>query len=183
MIYKENWKQEINTITEEFKKSFSNLTQEQLNWKPAPDVWSIGQIIDHLLKTNESFFPAIQNLNSVNRSIPFTGRIGFIVNFFGNLIYKGVEPTRSKKTRTFPVWEPTTSSIPSNILKQYEENQQMLMKLIDKNQNNFNKILTSPANKNVVYKFGKAIDIFIAHQKRHYNQAMEVYELIKEKNI
>jgi hypothetical protein len=181
MIYKENWKQEIKSITEDFKLSFGNLSPEQLNRKPAPDVWSIGQIIDHLLKTNESYFPVIRELNSENRTIPFVGKIGFLVNLFGNLIYKGVEPTRQKKTRTFPIWEPTKSNIPSDILKQFEANQNLLINLIEQNQNNFNKVISSPANKNIVYKFGKAVDIFIAHQKRHYNQAMEVYELMNKK--
>jgi hypothetical protein len=34
---------------EKVKNEFENITQEQLNWKPAPESWSIGQCLDHLV--------------------------------------------------------------------------------------------------------------------------------------
>ena len=40
----------IDKTTEDFTKSFGSLTPEQMNWKPNPQVWSIAQNIDHLIK-------------------------------------------------------------------------------------------------------------------------------------
>ena len=35
------------------------LTLEQLNWRPRPEAWSVGQCLHHLHKTNEAYLPAI----------------------------------------------------------------------------------------------------------------------------
>jgi len=37
----------------------SGLTEEQLNWRPAPGSWSVGQCLEHLCITNEAYLPAI----------------------------------------------------------------------------------------------------------------------------
>jgi hypothetical protein len=34
---------------EKVKIEFQNITHRQLNWKPAPDSWSMGQCLDHLV--------------------------------------------------------------------------------------------------------------------------------------
>lgn len=35
------------------------LTVDQLNWKPAPDSWSVGQCLSHLVLANEVYLPPI----------------------------------------------------------------------------------------------------------------------------
>jgi DinB superfamily len=37
----------------------SNLSEQQLNWRPSPDEWSIGQCLHHLLVFNRLYVPAI----------------------------------------------------------------------------------------------------------------------------
>lgn len=37
----------------------SGLTQEQLNWQPAPKAWSIGQCLDHLCVSSDVYLPPI----------------------------------------------------------------------------------------------------------------------------
>ena len=44
------------------KIEFSNIRLEQLNWKPSPDQWSIGQCLDHLLVFDSSYFPPLKNI-------------------------------------------------------------------------------------------------------------------------
>ncbi|MEJ7615904.1 MAG: DinB family protein [Pyrinomonadaceae bacterium] len=38
------------------------LSARQLNWKPSPEQWSIGQCLDHLMNTNKQYFPLIEKL-------------------------------------------------------------------------------------------------------------------------
>lgn len=181
MIFQLNWKEELSNITGDFKKSFGNLDQKQLNWKPSPDKWSIAQVVDHLIHINDSYIPVIENLNSQNRTIPVTGRFDFLVNYIGDFIFKSVEPTRGKKIKTFPVWEPAGSDLHENIINKFEESQQRIINTIEKNKDKFTAVISSPANKYVVYKFGKAVDILIMHEKRHYNQALEMKEMLNER--
>ncbi len=35
------------------------LSPVQLNWQPRPGAWSVGQCLEHLLKTNETLLPAL----------------------------------------------------------------------------------------------------------------------------
>lgn len=37
------------------------LTPAQLNWKPRPEVWSIGQCLEHLCVANEVYLPAVSS--------------------------------------------------------------------------------------------------------------------------
>ena len=172
---------EIDSITNDFKNEFGNLTQKDLNKKIDPDSWSIAQIIDHLIVTNKSYYPIVDSIRGGDYSIPFTGRFDFLTNFFGNVILKSVQPDRKRKVKTFPVWEPSQSEISGDIIRQFEMHQNELKRFIIQCNDLIEKrtVISSPANKNIVYKLDKAFDIIIAHEKRHFVQAKEVKELLK----
>lgn len=172
------WAVRIDEITGRFLNSFSPLSQEELNWKPNAATWSIAENIEHLIVLNESYFPAFKSLQQGNYSLPFVARFDFVAIFFGNMILKSVQPDRKKKTKTFKVWEPTKSSFPKDILNEFEEHQQRLKEEISKIQDHVkqNAIISSPANKNIVYKLETALNILIFHEERHYEQANEIYK-------
>ena len=48
---------DLNKSDERAKELTSRLTDEQLNWRAAPDTWSIGQCLEHLCIANEKFLP------------------------------------------------------------------------------------------------------------------------------
>jgi len=37
----------------------AGLTDEQLNWQPAPGSWNVGQCLEHLSTTNQTYMPTI----------------------------------------------------------------------------------------------------------------------------
>ncbi|MGA7723188.1 MAG: DinB family protein [Ignavibacteriaceae bacterium] len=167
---------QIDGITTDFIKSFSPLTNEQLNRKPDPKTWSIAQNIEHLIIVNESYYPIIESIRNGSYKLPFISKINIIVSFTGNMILKSISPDRKRKVKTFAIWEPETSQIPSDILKRFESHQQNLKTLINNSNDLISKatIISSPANKNIVYKLETAFEIIIVHERRHYNQAKEV---------
>lgn len=172
----EKWLNNIDKTTSEFINTFKNLGEDDMNWKPDPETWSIAQNIDHLMVINESYFPILNELREGTYKAPFIARRGFIVSFFGKLILKAVQPDRKKKTKTFPIWEPSTSDLPSDILGRFEKHQDKLKNEIKAAEDLVKKgaIISSPANKNIVYKLETAFDIIIAHEQRHLAQAMEL---------
>jgi len=176
-----NWALKIDRITEKFLNSYSPLSQEELNWKPNAETWSIAENIDHLIVLNESYYSAFESLQKGNYKLPFVARFGFVVTFFGNLILKSVQPDRKKKMKTFKIWEPSKSSFTKNILNRFEEHQHRLKEEILKVQDQIkqNAIISSPVNKNIVYKLETALNILITHEERHYEQANEIYNMIK----
>jgi arginine decarboxylase len=49
---------EVREVSDEADRLFGQLTSAQLNWKPAPDSWSVAQCLEHLIAMNADFFPA-----------------------------------------------------------------------------------------------------------------------------
>jgi hypothetical protein len=58
-------------ISDDVKNSFGGLTAEQVNWKSAPEFWSVAQCLDHLIKSNEEFFPELESLAAGTRRNTF----------------------------------------------------------------------------------------------------------------
>lgn len=172
----EYWSKQINKTTSDFKQTFGSLTDEQINWKPDKQIWSIAQNIDHLIILNESYFPILNSIQNGTYNTPFVGKFGFISNFLGKALLKAVQPNRRKKTKTFAIWEPDENSMFTGILNKFEQHQEELKLRIENSENLLEQetVITSPANKNIVYKLETAFDIIIAHEQRHFEQAKEV---------
>jgi hypothetical protein len=170
------WKVEIDDITESFKNEFGGLTAEQLNYKPAPDVWSIAQNVHHLIVINESYYPILKAVRENTYKLPLLGRFEFVVNLFGKTILNSVSPDRRRKMKTFPLWQPSKSDLGADILEKFAKHQQQLKDLIDSSSDllDANTVISSPANRNIVYKLKTAFDIMVTHEKRHLEQAREL---------
>ena len=50
---------ELNVSDRHANEIARDLSPEQLNWRPAPDAWSVGQCLEHLYKTNQVYLPPI----------------------------------------------------------------------------------------------------------------------------
>jgi hypothetical protein len=68
---------------------FLQLTNEQLNWKPAPDKWSIAAVFEHLNITHGIY---IRYINQSLSSAPVNGRVFFKPGWLGELAYKIIMP-------------------------------------------------------------------------------------------
>lgn len=177
-------KNELKRITGLFKEKFGSLSESQINLKSNSNSWSIGQIIEHIIKTNETYYPILEQLENGTYKVPTIGKLKFITNFFGKLIHNTVEPLRKRKVKTFPIWQPSLSNIGIDIFKKFEKHQLEMESFLERCEKFIAKgaVISSPANRIIVYKLDKAIDIIIAHEQRHYNQAVETFDLLEKKN-
>jgi hypothetical protein len=173
---------ELDHLTQTFHKEFGHLTVDELNWKPNTSTWSVAQNIDHLIVINKTYFPIFPLLRQNQYSVPWIGKIDFMVNWFGKVILQSVNPDRRKKMKTFPLWEPAKSQIGADILDRFAAHQEELKKVIRESADWMAKgtVISSPANKNIVYKLSTAFEIIITHEKRHLQQAREVCARLKE---
>jgi len=105
-----------------------------------------------------------------------------MVSFLGNLVLKSVQPDRKRKVKTFQIWKPADSDVPEGIIERFEKNQEELKILVIGSADLIEKgtIISSPANKNIVYKLETAFDIIVTHEQRHYNQAVDVKAMINK---
>ncbi|MBL7818255.1 MAG: DinB family protein [Saprospiraceae bacterium] len=174
-----DWERQINVITQDFKDSFGQLSASDLNWKPNTQTWSVAQNIDHLIVINKTYYPVIEQLRNGTYKLPFVAKLGFLTNFFGNFILKSVAADRRKKIKTFPIWEPSQSRISGDILLTFDKHQQELIAFFKSCEDllSQNTIISSPANRVIVYPLSKAFNIIVEHEKRHLNQAKETWAL------
>lgn len=174
------WLDEIDKITVQFNEAFGDLTDDELHFKPDEESWSIAQNMDHLITTNESYYPVIEAAKNGDYKAPFIGKIGLFPNVLGYLMLKVVQPHSKKKIKTFTTWKPTGNY--PDILKAFSEHQAGLKKKIEDSKELLakNTVISSPASKYIVYKLDKAFDIIVAHEKRHFEQANDVLQKLNE---
>ena len=163
----------LQSITKKFEAAFQGLDAEKLNAKPAPDVWSIAQNIDHLIQTNASYFPVIEAVRAGTYKRHFLAKIPFIVRLFGKLILNSVKPDSKQKIKTFPVFEPSQSTLGGDILEKFVRHQTELAELIRASEDLIaaKTVIASPANEKIVYYLETAFEIMIWHEERHFLQA------------
>jgi len=171
-----NFENQLDKITQAFEDQFAELNEAQLNWKPDYSTWSIAQNLDHLIVINESYYPIFSKIKIGNFKPPLIGRLGFLVNLIGNSILKSVKPENEKKTKTFGIWEPSQSKIKDDILERFLLHQEELKEQISSLDKYIKSdvAIYSPANKNIPYTLSKAIEIILAHELRHLQQARQI---------
>ncbi|MGB0983142.1 MAG: DinB family protein [Saprospiraceae bacterium] len=177
---------EITKVIAQSKTDFLHLEHHQLNWKPNPESWSVGQCLDHLVQSADAYEPLFKELINKNQRANFWRNIPFLPSLFGKTILKAVGPFREKKSKTFSVFEPTQSNVSTNILNKLEERLLIFSGLANQ-LTGFpleKTIVTSPVAKLVNYSLLDALNIVTVHNYRHFNQAKEVMamqEFPKEK--
>lgn len=178
-----DWSKELLRISQETTFRFGNLSNAELNWKPNAQSWSIGQNLEHLIIVNESYYPTFDSLQNGTYKAPLIGKLRFIVSFMGTTVLSAVQPGQKKKIKTFTIWEPANSEIQDDILLRFSEHQKQLQQKIENLKPFISKgaVISSPANKNIVYSLETAFDIIAAHEQRHLEQANAVLEELRNR--
>ena len=176
----EHWLKQIDQNTADFQERFGNLSSAALNWKPTPDTWSIAQNIEHLVIINESYFPIFAQLQAGTYHTPWYGKFRFLAKAMGKMVLGAVAVDRKKRMKTFPIWEPTSSTIGDYIIDRFVAHQQQLKdefqacaKLLGQGV-----VLSSPANASIVYPLETAFAVIVTHEQRHLAQAEEMLALL-----
>jgi hypothetical protein len=153
-----------------------DLSDAQLNWKPRPDAWSVGQCLEHLCLSNEVYVKPI--VTALER-YPAAGPVdeitpGWFARWF---IRNYIEPTTQKKpTRAPSKAVPIALHIESSILDRFlTSNQRVrdLMKLAL--QHDVNRVrFRNPYVALIRFTVGTGFQIIARHNHRHLGQAERV---------
>ena len=170
---------ELSRTAGEARAQFGTRSPEQLNWKPGPRSWSVGQCFDHLITTHGLYFPLLQQLRAGGVEPTFWERYSPFSRVFGRYLIRILHPENQKKTKTSPKAEPSTSVIDGRIVERFSAHQ---AELIDHIQNlpaeidPETTIITSPLLSFVTYNLDDCLTIFVVHGQRHLGQARRVTE-------
>ena len=176
MSISSGWTNELSNSTTVISELLKDVDKSFLNIKPNHHTWSLAQILDHLIKIDESYYLTLHELKLGSYKSHWLGNFDFMTNLLGNFILKSVLPETPKKIRTLPIWEPITSEISTDILDRYIIHKNEFIEMLSGMENIIaaNKVISSPANKIIVYKLQTALDIIVNHEKRHIEQMKRI---------
>ena len=162
------------------KSEFSNLTLQQLNWKPASESWSIGQCLDHLLVSDCLYFPALKKIAAGKYKMTFWEKWNPFSILFGRMLVSQLQEKVKKPVKAPKVFIPSASQIDIGVIERFHKHLDTLLeyiascKTIDLDKTH----ITSPVSKFITYSLRNAITILIQHEHRHINQAVRMKSLI-----
>lgn len=168
---------EMRKISDDARSSFGSLSAEQLNWKPAEKNWSIGQCLEHLILTNEQFYPEFDKLAAGTRRNTFWENYSPFTGFFGRFLIKAVtEDSKKAKAPSKSIVPP--SELPADIVGSFvlhiEKVNEKLTACADADREKT--VVTSPFLAVMTYKLDDAFSVLVEHTKRHIRQAKRVME-------
>jgi DinB superfamily len=159
------------------EQQFGALTARQLNWRPSPDEWSVGQCLDHLIVATTTYFPQLREIQAGTKRATFWERVPLLPSLFGPWLIRLLSPERSAKVRAPAVFRPTECLIDPQIVPTFAATQQELVRFMAGTApRDLDRIVTSPASRFVTYDLLDAYRIIVVHGQLHLQQAQRVTE-------
>lgn len=159
---------------------FGNLRIYPLNWKENQQKWSIGQCLEHLITTNETYFTHFEAIANGTYQPTFWQKISPLSAYFGNWVLETTRPVVTSPLKAPPTFAPTQSEVSANIVSNFITHNQALSTLIAKLANaNPQTVLSSPALGLITYPLKDALQMICQHEERHLNQAEKVLTTFK----
>jgi len=161
---------------ERVKRDFPNLTLSQLNWKPAPESWSIGQCLDHLIVADCLYFPAFKKIAGNTYKMTLWQRRSPFSKMFGTILVTQMQENVKRKVKTARVFFPTASDIDAGIFDRFHKHLDSLLEYIGR----FKEVdldktrIASPVSNFITYSLRDAVTLLVNHEHRHISQAIRV---------
>jgi hypothetical protein len=152
----------------------AGLTNEQLNWQPAPGSWSIGQCLEHLCITNEAYRGAILAALKKKPDAP----VGQITpGWFGRWFIRNfVEPSPDTKRAKAPPKIRPAARVDGSVLAQFLTCNKSCREMIVQNRaKDVNRTrFWNPFVPGIRFSVGTGLEIISGHERRHLVQARRV---------
>ncbi len=171
---------QLNEVSRQVKETFAPLNTTQLNWKPAPNKWSIAQCLDHLMVSNSTYYP---EFDRIIKQQPFTnwwGKIPFLPALAGKMLLDGVKPTSTIPLPAPGNFTPSNSDIPDTIVQDFDRMQQTFIGYFTRLQTipeHERVLVTSPVARFITYSLKDCLNILTFHEQRHLQQALRVMKM------
>jgi hypothetical protein len=171
---------EAHQLAQDVEHTFGHLTDWQLNWKPRPDQWSVGQCLDHLIVTNTTYFSQFEQLTKGQKQATLWERLPLWPRVCGKLMHRVVAPETARPVKAPQIFQPSGSPVGPQIVSAFVTHQDELISWIKAtgNLDRQRTILTSPVTSFITYSLQDTLRIILAHEKLHIQQAKQVQALL-----
>ena len=161
------------------------LKQEQnevLLQQPAPDKWSVVQILEHLNGYGRYYLPQISKVLTLHPHMQ--RQAWFNSGFLGNYFTNSMKPKNilevKNKMKAMKNHIPDNSLQPDQVLKEFIRQQQQLLELLEQSKMSDLNALYVPVSisKYIKLKLGDTFRFFIAHEQRHFVQVRNTLQAL-----
>ncbi|HEY3112780.1 MAG TPA: DinB family protein [Gemmatimonadaceae bacterium] len=155
------------------------LTPRQLNWTPAPGVWSIGQCLEHLYVTNEVYLgPMSTSLEGRQQAVVQDITPGWFGRWF---IRNFIEPSSKVRRVRAPRKVRPGAQVEPSILDRFLNSNHRARELVHRARNyDVNGIrFKNPFIPVIRFTVGTGLEILSKHQRRHLLQAERIREALE----
>jgi hypothetical protein len=150
------------------------LNVTQLNWKPAPDEWSVGQCLDHLHVSNKVYLPPMAAALDGRSPSPVQE---ITPGWFGRwFIRTQIEPSTQRRRGSAPRKITPASQVDAAVLDEFVRSNDVARDLVRRaSAYDVNRIrFVNPFVPLVRFTVGTGLEIVWRHQRRHLLQAERV---------
>lgn len=153
----------------------NGLTVAQLNWKPSPKAWSVGQCLEHLCLSNEVYVAPIE---AALRAPPTGAEDEITPGWFGSwFIRTYIDPnTQKTRARSPRSATPAMSHVDASILQRFIDSNNALRHLASRARgHDVNRLrFRNPFVSWIRFTVGTGFQIVARHNHRHLGQAERV---------
>ena len=158
------------------------LTNEELNWRPGEDSWSILECLEHLNLYGDFYIPEMEK--SIKRSNTVCQK-NFRSGILGNYFAKAMLPREKlNKMKTFKSKNPIGSALDKTTIKRFIRQQKQLLDLLNQAKKiDLSKTKTGTTiSRFVKLKIGDVFRVVIYHNERHLVQINKIKRAYAQQN-
>jgi hypothetical protein len=165
---------ELNASDQRAVALAQSLNLHQLNWKPGPGQWSVGQCLEHLAVTNDVYGAAIAAaLEAAPQGFASEVHPGWFARYF---IREYIAPREKQTRHKAPPKIRVTTDVDANILQRFLDTNRATRRLVDRaTAVDVNRVrFKNPFVAWIRFTVGTGLEIISKHEQRHLNQAERV---------
>jgi hypothetical protein len=181
----EGFQDQLLSIRQDAPGIVAGLSGEDVNRRPAPDRWSIGECFSHL---NVAAKRSIETLDAAIADAQARGLTGsgpFVYPMLERVFVRSLEPPPKFRTRARKFLEPARQVNPEAVLREFFEWQDQFNERLRRADGlDLRRVrVQSPVVSWLRYSLGTAFATFLAHERRHLWQARRVRQELEKRRL
>ncbi len=175
----EVYRNQFNDAREEFRKLVEGLNDEQFNWRPAENAWSMAECIDHLVMIGtimgRNIDEALKKAEARGLKSEGPFKYGAIGNWFVRAV-SGSDEGRKRKFKAPATYTPSSNHSISRLDAAFNEVQDGFVERVERSNGvDLARVkMPSPVSRLIRLSLGQWLALLAGHQERHLLQAKDV---------
>ncbi|PJJ54870.1 DinB family protein [Hymenobacter chitinivorans] len=170
---------ELQALRETTVRRFRPLTDDQLNRRPAPDKWSVGQCLEHLNIVGGHYLPTINR--KLKQAQERGSRPSDTVKsgFFGRKLIEAMrQPASEKPLKSPQQYAPSGSRLPRTVVEVFGRQLDELINIVQQARGiNANAVrIPNPIIPLLYLRLTDQLEFIVTHLQRHVAQAERVLD-------